>query len=195
MTGCFQLISCWTVTNFYSTRNIKGACLFLLGNITLQYFYFESCKWLAHFIHHFPKSLWVASSSINDSLKSFVKLRVPHCGEEHTNEKHHCSVTFTDHKEPGLCTVLEQVPVAQLVKHGIKVMGLIQWMQKRWPSDAIKCLQHVYDKNPNKQVSQETHPLPDREGTLLVLEEKANTPLSVSSPATKATHTFSHFPT
>ncbi len=51
------------------------------------------------------------------------------------------------------------------------------------------------EKNPNKQVSHETHPLPDREGSLLALEEKANTPLSVSNPATNATHTFSHFPT
>lgn len=32
-------------------------------------------------------------------------------------------VTYTEHKEPELCTVLDQVSVAQLVKHG----SSIQW--------------------------------------------------------------------
>ncbi len=165
MTGCFQLISYWADINFYSNRNTKRACLFLIGNITLQYLDFKSYKWLMHFIHHFPKTLYYelppqASMTAWSLLWNLESLA--HCGEEHNNEKFHCIVTFTEHKEPGLCTVLnqgyvqfwtrvmysfepglctvlDQVPAAQLAK----AMGLIQWMQKRWPSNAIKLFKYA----------------------------------------------------
>ncbi len=142
MTRCFQLISYWADTNFYSNRNTKRACLFLIGNITLQYLDFKSYKWHMHFIHHFPKTLYYelppqASMTAWSLLWNLESLA--HCGEEHNNEKFHCIVTFTEHKEPGLCTVLDQVPAAQLAK----AMGLIQWMQKRWPSNAIKLFKYA----------------------------------------------------
>ncbi len=139
MTGCFQLISYWADINFYSNRNTKGACLFLIGNITLQYLDFKSYKWLMHFIHHFPKSLYYelppqASMTAWSLLWNFVSRSL--WGR---TQQWEVSLTFTEHKEPGLCTVLDQVPVAQLAK----AMGLIQWMQKRWPSNAIKLFKYV----------------------------------------------------